>query len=141
MLQNNTEQLIRELMENESIDACIRENMSCFSEESVPVLITAAYKKHRIKKVELARRSHMSVPYLHQLFSGTRKPSRNMMICLAVALGMPLGETQELLREAGFAELWPNHKRDAVIYHGIVHATPLDEINANLLRLEEDTLF
>ena len=52
-----------------------------------------------------------------------------------------LEETQELLRQAGFAQLYPRHKRDAVISYGLVHGISLGEINDRLFVENEKTLF
>ena len=49
-------------------------------------------------------------------------------------------ETQELLKEAAYAQLYPRIKREAVIIHGIVHHTPLEEINDRLFAEDEAAL-
>ena len=67
----------------------------------------------------------MSEVYLHQVFSGRRSPSRDRLLCLCLGLEATLEETQELLRQAGFAQLYPRHKRDAVISYGLVHGISL----------------
>jgi len=53
--------------------------------------------------------------YGHQLFNGTRKPSRDKVIQLAFGMGLNIDETQKLLRAAGKSPLYPRLKRDAVI--------------------------
>ena len=40
--------------------------------------------------------------YLHRLFEGRHKPSRDFLIRLALALGLSVEDTDYLLREAGF---------------------------------------
>ena len=50
-------------------------------------------------------------------------------------------ETQLLLKRAGFAQLYPRLKRDAVILHGIAHGTPLAEVNDRLFEENEGTLY
>ena len=83
----------------------------------------------------------MSEVYLHQVFAGRRKPSRDRLICLCIGLGATLEETQKLLERAACARLYPRLKRDAIISYGIVHHMELPEINDELFTENEKTLF
>ena len=82
----------------------------------------------------------MSEVYLHQLFSGRRKPSRDKLLCLCIAMQLSIDETQRLLKEAAYVQLYPRIKREAVICHGILHKTSLAEINDKLFLENEKTL-
>ena len=79
----------------------------------------------------------MSEIYLHQVFSGRRNPSRDRLLCLCIGLGCSLEETQRLLQQASYAQLYPRIKRDAIISHGILHGTELNEINDKLFSENE----
>ena len=46
----------------------------------------------------------------------------------------------EVTEEAAYAQLYPRIRREAIIYHGIVHHTPLDEINDKLFEENEKAL-
>ena len=94
---------------------------------------------HR-SKAALARKAGMSEVYLHQVFAGRRNPSRDRLLCLCVGLGVTLEETQRLLKQASYAQLYPKIKRDAIISYGIAHHTSLDEINDHLFSENEKTL-
>ena len=85
-----------------------------------------------LSKAELARQSGMSEVYLHQVFSGRRKPSRDRLLCICIGLEATLEETQTLLKQASFAQLYPRIRREAIICHSILHGTPLAEINDTL---------
>jgi len=135
-----TTELKNELMSEASIDSYIRENSSYFSNYSVAELLTELYKKKSLSKAALARKAGMSEIYLHQVFSGRRNPSRDRLLCLCVGLGATLDETQRLLLEASYAQLYPKNKRDAIISHGIIHHTDLNEINDKLFSENEKTL-
>lgn len=82
----------------------------------------------------------MSEVYLHQVFAGRRKPSRDRLLCLCIGLGATLEETQRLLRQATYAQLYPRIKRDAIISHGIIHDVNLNDINDKLFQENEKTL-
>ena len=83
----------------------------------------------------------MSEVYLHQVFAGRRKPSRNKILCMCIGMELSIEDTQRLLKEAAYAQLYPRIRREAIIYHGIVHHTPLDEINDKLFEADEKALF
>lgn len=141
MEDKSTGDLNLELMSQPSIDAYIHDNQTCFADRSIAELLTALHEKKGIPKAALARKAGMSEVYLHQVFAGRRKPSRDRLLCLCVGLGATLEETQRLLRQAAHAQLYPKIKRDAIISHGIIHRTELNEINDKLFAEGEKTLF
>ena len=141
MERKSTGQLNQELMQASSLGEYVSENRDAFSEQAVSQLLSELYEKKSISKAALARRAGMSEVYLHQVFSGRRSPSRDRLLCLCLGLEATLEETQELLRQAGFAQLYPRHKRDAVISYGLVHGISLGEINDRLFVENEKSLF
>ena len=138
--EKNTDDLKQELMAEPDIDAYIKENEAFFANRSITELLAELYENQKISKAELARRAGMSEVYLHQLFSGRRRPSRDKLLCLCIGMELTLDETQRLLKEAAYVQLYPRIKREAIIYHGIIHHTPLNEINDNLFREGEKAL-
>lgn len=141
MAEKETDDLSQELMSAGDMDAYISSNQQFFTDLCITELLTALYEKKAITKAALARKAGMSEVYLHQVFGGRRKPSRDRLICLCVGLGATLEETQRLLRQATYAQLYPKTKRDAIISYGLAHAMDLDEINDKLFAENEKTLF
>ena len=140
MRRKNTDDLNQELMSAPDIDSYIKNNQTSFAERSVTELLASFYERQGLSKAELARRSCMSEVYLHQVFAGRRNPSRDKLLCLCIGMELSFDETQELLKEAAYAQLYPRIKREAVIIHGIVHHTPLEEINDRLFGEDEAAL-
>ena len=140
MRRKNTDDLNQELMSATDIDSYIKNNQTSFAERSVTELLASFYERQGLSKAELARRSCMSEVYLHQVFAGRRNPSRDKLLCLCIGMELSFDETQELLKEAAYAQLYPRIKREAVIIHGIVHHTPLEEINDRLFAEDEAAL-
>ena len=141
MDNKSTDDLKQELMSDPDIDSYIRKNESCFVSRSVTELLTEFYERRNMTKSQLARKSNMSEVYLHQVFAGRRKPSRNKILCMCIGMELSIEDTQWLLKEAAHAQLYPRIRREAIIYHGIVHHTPLDEINDKLFEADEKALF
>ena len=103
--------------------------------------LTRLYETKDLTKAELARRSGISEVYLHQVFAGRRNPSRDWLLCICVGLGITLDETQRMLTQGGYAQLYPRTRRDAIISYGVVHQLPLGEINDKLFAEQEKPCF
>ena len=141
MQNKSTGDLSQELRTQPNLDAYIHTNQAFFVENSIAELLSRLYDRKTVSKADLARRAGISEVYLHQVFSGRRRPSRDRLACICIGLQATLEETQELLKQAGYAQLYPRNKREAIIAHGIIHHTPLGEINDKLFVENEKTLF
>lgn len=141
MKEKSTGDLNEELMSQANLDAYLKENASCFTGGDITDTLTSLYQRKDISKAELARRASISEVYLHQVFSGRRRPSRDRLLCICLGLEASLEETQEMLKKSGYAQLYSKLKRDAILCHGIIHGTPLSEINDKLFAENEKTLF
>ena len=141
METKSTDKLQSELMSQPNLDEYIKKNAAFFAERSIVDLLTELYNKKNISKAELARQAGISEIYLHQVFSGRRKPSRDRLLCFCAGLEAGLEDIQRLLKQAGYAPLYPKLKRDAIIIHGILSHTPLNEMNDKLFSENERTLF
>ncbi len=91
-------------------------------------------REHVIKRAGINR------TYGHQLFNGTRKPSRDKVIQLALGFGLDIEQTQQLLKAAQESQLTPKTKRDAAILYCLIHHLDVMEAqqllaNYNLTRL------
>lgn len=73
------------------------------------------------------KRSGINRTYGHQLFNGTRKPSRDKVIQLAIGFGLDIDQTQQLLKSAQESPLTPRIKRDAAILYCIMHHLDFSE--------------
>ena len=141
MREKSTDDLNQELMEQASLDQYITENEAYFVETDLTEVLARLYERCGLSKAELARQAEMSEVYLHQVFSGRRRPSRDRLLCLCIGMKAGLEEVQQLLRKAGHAPIYPRIKRDVIIIHGILYGTPLTEINDKLFVENEKTLF
>ena len=141
MEPKTTEDLKLELMQSNSIDSYIKDNQALFLDAGVAEALGRLCERRSVAKNALARRAGMSEVYLRQVLSGRRTPSRDRLLCLCAVLEASLDEVQTLLRQCGCARLDPKLTRAAVISHGILHHTPLEEINDTLFEENEKTLY
>lgn len=140
MEMKTTGDLSQALMSEPDLDSYLSDNQDFFASQSIAELLTECYKDCPYSKAALARKAGMSEVYLHQVFAGRRNPSRDRLICLCVGLETTLEQTQQLLKQASYAPLYPKIRRDAIISYGIVHGMSLGEINDKLLAENEKTL-
>ena len=137
----NTDNLRQDLMNAADLDSFLSDNRDNFNGDSVGELLSRLYLRKNISKASLAKQSGMSEVYLHQVFAGRRKPSRNRLLCLCFGLSATLEETQELLKQCGHAQLYPRNKRDAIILFGLVNGLTLFAVNDKLFSEDEETLY
>lgn len=115
----HTSTLMRKLHKTKMIDSFLQQQAGQFEQESFQECL----KKHCAAKNMIAEhviaRAQIDRTYGHQLFNGTRNPSRDKVLQLAIALGLTVEETQHLLRCASKSALYPRIRRDAVIIYAL----------------------
>ena len=141
MKSKSTESLHEELMEAADLGTYLKENEGNFSNDDITETLKDLLRRRRLSKATLARKSGMSDVYLHQVFSGRRTASRDRLLCLCSALRAGLPKTQDLLKRAGYAQLYAKHKRDAIIIYVLLHRLEPSSIIDKLFVENEKTLF
>lgn len=139
--QKNTDNLKQELMAASDLNSFLSENETCFESVSVKNALNRIFKEKNITKSELAVRSNVSEVYLHQIFSGRRIPTRDKLICLCIGLSASLDETQTLLKNSGYAQLYTKDRRDAIIMYSLINGIDVVTTNNSLKENSEFLLF
>lgn len=96
--------------------------------------LTMMRKEKNCSISELSKRGgDLDQWHVYQIFNGTKKnPSRDVVIRLAIGLGLTIEETNELLRLAKQGNLYAKVPRDMVILFGIEHNQSFYEIEEEL---------
>ena len=128
-------------MDAPDLNRFLDENRENFNNTSVADSLNHMILKQRISKSALARQSGMSEVYLHQVFSGRRTPSRTRLLCMCFGLQTTVEEAQVLLKQCGYAPLYPKNRRDAILLYGLSHKETLFQINDTLFDEGEETLY
>ncbi len=89
---------------------------------------------------ELIVRSTLGKSHVYLILSGERNPGRDVIIILAITLGLDLSKTQKLLKLGQKSGLYPKVRRDAAIICCIEQKLSLSDTNDFLLSVSEDTL-
>lgn len=140
-MKKDTGDLRDELLSQPHLDEYLKENGDQFVSWGLTEQLLRLFDEKGVTKAAVARDGGMSEVYLYQVLSGRRNPSQDRLLCICFGLGTSVEETQRLLSQGGFAPLYPRLKRDAIILHGIAHATPLAEVNDKLFEENEGTLY
>ena len=140
MKRKSTKELNRELTAAPDLKRFLEDNREQFQETGFQELLQELFHNAGISKATLAKRAETSEVYLYQIFSGTRTPSRDRVLCLCFGLSATLEQAQELLRIGGMAQLYSKNRRDAVIMYGLTHRLELAEVNDLLFAENEETL-
>lgn len=140
MIKKSTEELMNELLKANNIGEYLKDNSQYMVSEELSTYLNNIISKKALVKSEVIKKTEFSEVMGYQIFSGTRLPSRDSLICICVAMEMTLDETQAILKIAGFAALYPKAKRDSVIIRGINEGKSVAGINEELYNLGEKTL-
>lgn len=140
MKKKNTSDLQNELTATADLSRFLSDNRDYFVSQPFAELLQELFLSSGLSKAALAKRSGTSEVYLYQIFAGGRTPSRDRALCLCFGLGAELEETQELLKQSGFAQLYAKDRRDAIIIYGLSHHMELQEMNDKLFSENEATL-
>ena len=140
MKHKNTNELQKELTSAPDLSIFLSENQENFNNSNFSELLNELFLKSGMTKATLSKRAGTSEVYLYQIFSGGRTPSRDRTLCLCFGLSATLEETQELLKNSGFAQLYVKDRRDAIIIYGLANRLTLTEVNERLFTEDEATL-
>ena len=140
MLTKSTDELMNELLKANNIGEYLKENSQYMVSDELSTYLNNIIAKKGLVKSEVIKKTEFSEVMGYQIFSGTRLPSRDSLICICVAMDMTLNETQAILKIAGFAALYPKAKRDSIVIKGISDKKTVARINEELYTCEEKTL-
>ncbi|MCL2819709.1 MAG: XRE family transcriptional regulator [Oscillospiraceae bacterium] len=140
MKHNKTENLMQSLSKTNDIQSYVNENKESFINITIADALNKYAKEKGLSKPNVIKRSEINDIYGYQIFAGTRKPSRDILLCLCFGLTLNVEETQSLLKASGLAPLYPKIKRDSIILYGIHNNSSVCEVNEQLYSFEEPTL-
>jgi transcriptional regulator with XRE-family HTH domain len=114
-VKTRTSTFLRKLFTAPDLEKFIENNSHEMEIPSFDAYITELCRSNGLVPEQVIKQSDIERTYGHQLFNGTRKPSREKVLQLAFGLGLSVDETQKLLKIARKNALYPKYERDAVI--------------------------
>ena len=108
---------------------------SDFSAPELSDYLHTLLREHNMTVIQAVQRCNLDRSYGYQLFNGTRRPTRNILLTLAIHLGLSETETQRLLKLARRPVLYARNRQDAAVLYCLSHRLPPAETEELLTKL------
>lgn len=139
-MEKDTSKIVEELGLCPDFKTFYRENKEYMVSDSLAVLLGRLLEQKGLRKSQVIRNAELSEVYGYQIFSGVRVPERRKLLCLAVSMGLNIEETQQLLKCAGYSQLYAKLPFDSVVLFGLCKSLSVVQINELLYEYELETL-
>ena len=130
-INTNTEQLLAMLQDTQSLQHFLDDHETDFLNITLTQYLALLLERHQLSRQEVYAASNLDRSLTYQIFNGSRRPSRNALLSIALGMHLTLPETQRLLKIAQRGELYPKNRRDAAVLFCIFQRMSL--IEAELL--------
>lgn len=137
-MMKSTEELINEIKQSRNILDFLERNHEELKLKKLPEYLNEWLKIKNTTKARVIDRSLLNKAYVYQIFQGKKYPSRDKIICLTFGFEMTVEETQTLLKQAGYQELYPRDPRDALLLFAI--EKKMNILDANFLLYDHNEL-
>ena len=135
-MASTTNTLLQKLVNGKSLQKVLDSDAESFAEVPLTKYLQELCEERDVVPEQVIKKAQIDRTYGHQIFNGTRNPSRDKLIQLAVGFGLSLDETQILLKKAGKSVLYSKIKRDAACIYGISHGMSMMELQELLLSVD-----
>lgn len=132
-----TEELENEIRQSASPAVLTAE---AYDPPPLPEYLSGLLRRRGTTVRDVVLRCNLERSYGYQLFNGTRRPTRDFLLLLALVLGLEEAETQRLLKIAGRPPLYARNRRDAAVLYGLSHRLSAEEADDLLRKLGEEGL-
>ena len=132
MPKKTTTNLENELRSCDTLENFLKVNRDELSTASLAEQIQTLIASKGLTRSDVVKASNLNEVYAYQIISGARRPSRDKLLCLCIAMKATLDETYELLIHGGFAPLYVRSQRDSIIIFAISHEETILQLNNNL---------
>ena len=128
-MQKDTSEIVKELGLCPDFQTFYQENEDYMISGNLAELLEQLLERKDLKKSQAIKNAELSEVYGYQIFSGIRVPERKKLLCLAVGMGLNIDETQQLLKCAGYPQLYVKLPFDSVVLYGLCRTLTVVQIN------------
>ena len=139
-MEKDTSEIVKELGLSQDFQTFYNENKEYMVIADLAGLLTELLQRKGLKKSHVIKSAELSEIYGYQIFSGVRVPERKKLLCLAVGMGLNIDEVQQLLKCAGYPQLYVKKPFDSVVLYGFCKGLSVIEINELLYKYDLETL-
>ena len=134
-----TQELLNRLETEDDIALFFKENEGEFLTIDLRELLNELVAHKELKLSDIVRKSGQG-DYVYKVFNGDRKPSRDILIGMAIGMNLTFKETQFVLRIAKQAALDPRDKRDSILIYSINTGLEYPKVNDLLSEMNEKSI-
>ena len=135
-----TEELLNELKDTKVISDFTSENEGEFEVLSLTNLLAQMLEKYKKTRIDVIKVARLDFTYGYQIFSGKKQPRREKLLQLAFGFPLTVEDTNRMLRAGGVNGLYIRNKRDVICMYCLHKGMTLEECNAHLYQMGEETL-
>ena len=139
-MQKDTSEIVKELGLSPDFRTFYSENKDYMVSADLSQLLEALLAQKGLKKSQVIKNAELSEVYGYQIFSGLRVPERKKLLCLTISMGLNIDEVQQLLKCAGYSQLYVKKPFDSVVLYGLCKGLSVVEINELLYKFDLETL-
>ena len=139
-MEKDTSEIVKELGLSQDFKTFYNENKEYMVFSDLAQLSTDILQRKGLKKSHVIKNAELSEIYGYQIFSGARVPERKKLLCLAIGMGLNIDEVQQLLKCAGYPQLYVKKPFDSVVLYGFSKGMSVVEINELLYKYDLETL-
>lgn len=135
-----TDELLKVLKNSKNIEHFIQENFDDVNDATFPQYLNKYLTDCGMTKSAVIDKSNIQKNYCYQIFDGSKKPSRNKVLALCIAMELSVIDTNRLLKLSDHSTLYPRIKRDSIIQFAIEQKCNLIDTNILLHDMNEDII-
>ena len=139
-MQKDTSEIVKELGLCSDFQTFYSENKEYMVSADLAQLLAELLQRKGLQKSQVIKNAELSEVYGYQIFSGLRVPERKKLLCLALSMGLNIDEVQQLLKCAGYPQLYVKKPFDSVVLYGFCKKLTVIQINELLYRYNLETL-
>lgn len=139
-MQKDTSEIIKGLGLCPDFQTFYNENKDYMVASSLSQLLAQLLESKGLKKSQVIRNAEIAEVYGYQIFSGVRVPERKKLLCLAIGMKLNIEETQQLLKCAGYSQLYVKLPFDSIVLYGLCKGLSVIQINELLYEYSLETM-
>jgi len=139
-MEKNTSEIVKELGLCPDFQTFYTENKDYMVTQRLTDLLNQLLESKGLQKSQVIKKAEISEVYGYQIFSGIRVPERKKLLCLAVGMGLNIEEVQQLLKCAGYAQMYVKLPFDSIVLYGLCKGLSVVQINGLLYEYGLETL-
>ena len=128
-----TSTLLRRIFKAANLRSFLDENEKSLATPTFTEYLEIQCQERNMVREHVIVRAGIERGFGHQIFRGSRKPSRDNVLRVAFGFGLDVEETQALLRVARRTLLYPRIPRDAALIYGLSHHNTIIEMQTSLI--------